>query len=408
MRGGQCGDDPEPVGMLDEGDSVHFGRSDVPTLSKEADLRGLLDSSGMMDGEVEVEDCRSGAGHQLPCPRRCSSPPLGWASCRWCGTHGGRGARRSGREQFVGLLAVADTFHAEKSGKALLPEAEAELDLALGLGIGGDEVAHAGAAEGALELGEGVGVSGLGRFMAEEAQPAGIEDVGQAEVEEDRPDMGEVGEGDLRLDEAGANHAAGGVINGHGEDLEVLAGPPLVRRVVALEEVAVALALPPAVGFGVAPKWFAQQLREVFASMAADVGGGAAEPEAPGKLIGEEGEVGLLAVGQRGAQECDGLRRPWSTVVASGSLERQTAPVGQPAGPQLVEPRTADAETGASVIRAQRGVVEGHKGGLAGIGGQAVEELHLFVPPIHGRDGGTGEPRQHKLSTGQKFRFCSL
>ena len=134
-----------------------------------------------------------------------------------------------GRKQLVGLHAVDDRLHGEKGGKAFLPEAELALDLAFGLGILGNKVADAEAAEGALELGQGVGVAGFARFVAEEAQSVGVEVVGKAVGEEDLPDMGEVGEGGFGLDEACPDDEAGGVVDGQGEDLEFSPGPPAVR-----------------------------------------------------------------------------------------------------------------------------------------------------------------------------------
>lgn len=64
-------------------------------------------------------------------------------------------------EELVCLRPVTDRFHGEESGKAFLPEAELALDLAFGLGIFGNQVADAEAAQGALELREGVGVAGF-------------------------------------------------------------------------------------------------------------------------------------------------------------------------------------------------------------------------------------------------------
>ena len=92
--------------------------------------------------------------------------------------------------------------------------------------------------------------------MAEEAESIGVEVVGQAVGEENFPDMGEVGEGGFGFDEGRSDDEAGGVIDGEGEDLELFAGPPLVRGSVVLEEVAVPLALPSAAGFGSAFEWF--------------------------------------------------------------------------------------------------------------------------------------------------------
>jgi hypothetical protein len=189
--------------------------------------------------------------------------------------------------------------------------------------------------------------------VAEEAQSIGVEVVGQAVGEEDLPDMGEVGEGGFGLDEACPDDVAGGVVDGQGEDLEISPGPPTVRRAVVLEEVALALALPSAAGFGAAFERLVQQLGHVLEDMAADVGDGAFESEAPEEFVGQEAEVGGLAGGEGGAHEGIRLIRPRSGVIASGWCERETAASGQPEGPQGIEARPADAEPGTCVLLGQ-------------------------------------------------------
>ena len=98
--------------------------------------------------------------------------------------------------------------------------------------------------------------------------------------EEDLPNMSEVGEGGFGLDEARPDDETGGVVDGQGEDLELFPGPPLVRGAAVLEEIAIALALPSAAGFGAAFERFLQQRGQVFEDMGADVGNGAFEGEA--------------------------------------------------------------------------------------------------------------------------------
>lgn len=154
--------------------------------------------------------------------------------------------------------------------------------------------------------------------MAEEAQAVGVEVVGKAVGEENFPDMGEVGEGGFGLDKARPDDEAGGVVDGQGEDLELLPGPPLVRGAVVLEKIAIALALPSAAGLGAAFERFAQQRGQVLEDMTADVGGGAFEVEPAEEFVGEEAEVGGFARGEGGAQEGLRLIRPGSGVIASG------------------------------------------------------------------------------------------
>ena len=81
-------------------------------------------------------------------------------------------------QQLVCLGMVADSFEAEKGGKAFLPEVKLPLDLAFGLRVFGDEVTHSEASQGSLKLGQGVGVAGFARLVAEEAEAIGIEVVG--------------------------------------------------------------------------------------------------------------------------------------------------------------------------------------------------------------------------------------
>jgi len=91
--------------------------------------------------------------------------------------------------------------------------------------------------------------------------------------------MGEAGKGGFGFDEARADDEAGGVVDGEGEDLELLARPPLVRGAIVLEEIAVAFALPSAAGLGTAFERFTEQFGHVLVNMASDVGGGAFEGE---------------------------------------------------------------------------------------------------------------------------------
>ena len=240
-------------------------------------------------------------------------------------------------QQLVGLLPVADRLHRKERGKPFLPKAELTLDFALRLGILGHQVGDAKAAEGALELGECVGVAGLARLVPEEAQAVGVKAVRKAVGEEDVSNMGEVGEGGFRLDEARADNETGGVVDGQGEDLELFPGPPLVGGAVVLEQIAIALALPSAAWLGAAFERFAQQLGQVLADMIANVGGGAFEVEAAVEFVGQEAEVGGLARGESEAQKGLRLIRPGGGVIASRRRQRKTAASGQPVGFQGID-----------------------------------------------------------------------
>ena len=149
--------------------------------------------------------------------------------------------------------------------------------------------------------------------------------------------MGEVDEGGFGLGEGRSDDETGGAVDGQGEDLEFLAGPPLVWRTVVLEEISIAFALPSAARFRAAFERFVQQLGHVLFNLIANVGGGAFEGEAAEEFVGQEAEVGGFARGECGAQE--GLRfiRPRGGVIASGWREREAATSGQPESPQDVE-----------------------------------------------------------------------
>lgn len=318
LRCGRAGDDPEAFGLLDDGHLFCFSGGDLPSATEETDLSGFLDHACVVDCEVEIE--------QLGLRR---GSPTGAALAdaffnRLARGHAGAAGAvvvvmpiDLGDQQLVGLNVVAHRFDTHQRGEPLLPEAELALDLALGLGISGDKVADSQAAQGALKLGEGVGVAGLARFVTEEAEAVGVEVVGQAVGGEDLPDMGEVGEGRFRLDEACSDDETGGVVNGQSEYLERFAGPPLVRRAVVLEEIAVTLALPSAAGFGASFERFTQQFGHSPADMFADIGGGAFETEAAEEFVGEETEVGGFARGESGAQEAIRLIRPGGGVIAT-------------------------------------------------------------------------------------------
>lgn len=86
------------------------------------------------------------------------------------------------------------------------------------------------AAEGALELGEGIGVSSLAGFVTEEAQSVGVEVVRKTVGEKNFPNMGKVGEGGFGLDKARPYDKTGGVVDDQGKDLEFFPRPPLVWK----------------------------------------------------------------------------------------------------------------------------------------------------------------------------------
>ena len=319
--------------MLDDGDLLGFSGRDLPALAQEADFPGFLDCPGVVDRQVQIEEFGE---------RRRPPAVAGFRLALFNGLVGRQpGASGDvvlvmpidlGCQQLVGLLPVADRFHGKKRGQSFLPEAELAFDFAFCLRILRDDVADAQAAEGALKLGERVGVAGLAGFVAEEAQAVRIKVVWQTMGEEDFPNMIEVGKGGFRLNETRADNETGGIVDGQGEDLEFLSGPPLVRGAVMLEEIAVTLALPAAAGLGAAFEGFEQQFGHVFENMVADVGGGALEGEAAVKFVGQEAEVGGGVGGESEAQKVLRLFWPRGGVISARWSQREPTPCGEPLG----------------------------------------------------------------------------
>ena len=315
-----------------------FAGCDLPAATQEADLSGFLDDPGVVGGEMQIEEFRW----------RCRAPAGAFFRDAFLDRLVGRKAGGAGgvvfvmpadlgRKQFVCLRAVTHRLHGEEDGKTFLPEAKLALDFALRLGIFGNKVADAEAAQGALELGESVGVAGFAGLVSEKTQAVGVEIVREAVGKKNFPNMSEMGEGGLGFNEGCSYDETGCVVDSQGEDLELFSRSPLVWRAVVLEQVAIALALPSAAGFGAAFERFAQQLGHVLEDIAAHIGDGAFEGESAEDFVGQEAEVGGRARGEGDAQEGLHFGRPRGGVIASGWCERETATARQPQGSQGVE-----------------------------------------------------------------------
>lgn len=147
---------------MDDGHLLGFAGGDLPATTQKADLSGFLDDSGVVGRKMQIEEFRWW----------CRTPAVACFGDAFLDRFLGRqpGAAGDvvfvmpvnlGREEFVRLLPVSNRFHREEGGKTFLPKTELTLDLALRLGIFGNKMADAETAEGALELGEGVGVAGF-------------------------------------------------------------------------------------------------------------------------------------------------------------------------------------------------------------------------------------------------------
>ena len=232
----RAGNDTEASRLLDDGHLLGFAGCDLPAVTQEADLSGFLNNPGVVGGEMQIEEFRW----------RCWAPAGAFFGDAFLDRLVGRKAGGAGgvvfvmpvdlgRKQLVCLRAVTHQLHGEEGGKTFLPEAKLALDLALRLGIFGDKVTDTEAAQGALELGEGVGVACFTGLVSEKTQAVGVEVVREAVGKKNFPNMGEVGEGGFGFNEGRSYDETGCVVDSQGEDLELFSRPPLVWRAVVLE-----------------------------------------------------------------------------------------------------------------------------------------------------------------------------
>jgi hypothetical protein len=266
-----------------------------------------------------------------------------------------------------------------------LPEVKLTLDLAFGLRVFGDEMTHSETSQGSLKLGQGVGVAGFARLVTEEAQAVGIEVVGQSVDLKNPSDVLEVGEGGFGFDKACSDDAAGGVVNGEGEDLEAAAGPPLMGRAVMLEEVSVSFALPSSSRFWSACEWFPEEVRHVFEDVVSNVGNRAREGEAALDFISDKAVVGFFVDLENLFDEGSDFGWPWHLMISAGDFERTRFAICQPGGSQVVELAAADIEAGCGVLPCQGTAVEEREGVVDDLGRETVEKLFLFIRGLQGR-----------------------
>lgn len=57
LGSGRAGDDSEASGLLDDGHLLAFAGGNFPTPTQETDLSGFLDDSGVVSGEMQIEEC---------------------------------------------------------------------------------------------------------------------------------------------------------------------------------------------------------------------------------------------------------------------------------------------------------------------------------------------------------------
>lgn len=159
---GRAGDDSEAARPLDDSHLLGVAGGDLPTATQEADLSCFLDNPDVVGREMQIEEFRW--RRQAPAGASFRDAFLDRLVGRKAGGAGGVVfviPVDLDRKQLVCLRSVTHRLHGEEGGKTFLPEPKLALDLALGLGIFGNKVADAEAAEGALKLGEGVGIASL-------------------------------------------------------------------------------------------------------------------------------------------------------------------------------------------------------------------------------------------------------
>ena len=274
-----------------------------------------------------------------------------------------------------------DLFVTEESGEAVLQMAEAAFDFAFGLGIGSDAMVDAQAEEGALELAARLDF-GLGAGGAEEAQGVGI-DGGWKPVEfEGAAEMAEVVPSGVGSDEASGDNFAGVIVFGENQGLFLAARPPRVDGAVVLPEFADLGALPAA---ALARFWEAvfEEMRKVSGQVAGDGGTRAIKSKAPAELVGDQGAVERLAVGNKSLEEMADIVGPRLAMIAAGRAWKKAAGLRAPMSAELVEPGAADAETMLSGLGVDLALLEGGENFPHDLGRNTMGDLTLFIRPSY-------------------------
>ena len=312
-------DDPEAlVGVVDEGDGLAAHRRDGPVAAQEIQRVVGIEPALKVESQVEIQQGHGGDGPMVVALFLQGQVP---------GGVGGQAGGATllvlvvpgdlGLEQGVGVLVVGDLLVGQEADQALLQGVEAAFDFAFGLGVGGDAVGGAQGGEGALELGVGVEAIG-GGAVAKEGEAVGVEAGGRAVLFDGLAQMSEVTPGGVAGREGAGEDFTGMIVEGQQERGIGVGGPPGMGRGVVLPEFADGGALPAAAGFGAA-FGRGQHMREVLPDVGSHGGTGAAEVEAAGQFVGQEGEVEGLTVGQEIGQE--GVRA-WRASRGGGRRQR--------------------------------------------------------------------------------------
>lgn len=302
-------------------------------------------------------------------------------------------------EQGIGLGIVGDFFVGQKADEPSLEEVEAAFDFAFGLSVGSDAVGDAQGREGALELRVSLPALG-GGAVAEEGQSVGVEGGGRAVLLDGAAQVGEVAPGGIAGGEGAGDDSAGVVVEGEQEGGIGVGGPPEMGGGVVLPEFADGGALPAATGFGPAFGRGAS-LGEVLADIGGKGGPGTMEVQTAGQLVGQQGEVEGLAVGQKVDQEAVGCGGPVGMMIPAGGLESEVVLVAKPLMAQFVEASAADHQALGGGGGVELAGIEGGQDLLDVERLDPVNQLFLFI-------GWEGSPRGRGPQTPEVYRMGAL
>lgn len=376
-RCGRLRHDPElRVRVVDERHGLAGGGGDGPALTEEVDLLIGVDAAPQVQGQMQVQ--QTGGGARAP-GRAAFAQGQGAGRVGRLLGGAAAGAVWAGQfavEQLLGGGVGGDARVGQERDQTVLKGAEAAFDFAFGLRAGGDEVGDAQGGEGALELGAWL-VAARGGHMAEQGQAVGVEGQGQAVGGEEAAEVLEVMPGGVRGDEGGPEQRAGMVVDGEQEGLLVCGRPPLVDRGVMLPEFADPGALPAAARLGPG-RGGGEQQRELSAGIGRDGFAVAQEGEAGGQFVGDKLEVGRALERQEGEEELADLAGPSRAVVAAGSAGGEVRGLVQAGGPQAKEVGATDVQQFGGGKGVQVAALEGVKGLVEKLRGEAAGELAFF------------------------------
>jgi len=342
LRVRQIGDDPEAlVGMMDDRDVFACHWSDRPVVAQEVQRVVRVETALVVEGEVKVHEWHRRSWAKVGAVFPQGQVPGGIGSQT-------RGAANMmfivpedlGLEESIGVFEVGDSFVGQESDQSLLEGVEAAFDLAFGGCVRSDPVRGAQGGEGALKLRMGVQPVG-GRTMAKQRETVGVKAGAPPVGFDGLAQMGKMAPSRVRSGESGRHDFSGMIIDGEDECGVRIGGPPRMGRAVVLPQFANGAGLPTAARFG-AGRLGGNQFGEVVPDMGGDGRAGAVEVKSARQLIGQQGKIEGLTMGQAFGQKIMGLLRPNGAVIATGGLKLKAFLVRQPLVAQLIELSATD------------------------------------------------------------------